>query len=142
MESDNRCAVCQHVYKFDSDEKFCKWSLKQRNTIQIAHNLKGYDGIFIFNYIINYLLPSDIPPTVIINGTKIIQMRFRNIKFLDSHCFIPMALSEFATSFELSELKKGFIPHSFNNPENQSYIGSYPDQKYYEPEFFSLKKKN
>ena len=53
-----------------------------------------------------------------------------------------MALSEFATSFELSELKKGFFPHSFNNPENQSYIGSYPDQKYYEPEFFSLKKKN
>ena len=34
-------------------EKFYKWSLKQRNTIQIAHNLKGYDGIFIFNYIIN-----------------------------------------------------------------------------------------
>ena len=141
LESDNRCAVCQHVYKFDSIEKFCKWSLKQRNTIQITHNLKGYDGIFIFNYIINNLLPSDTPPTVIINGTKIIQMRFRNIKFLDSHCFIPMALSEFATSFELSELKKGFFPHSFNNPENQSYIGSYPDQKYYEPEFFSLKKK-
>ena len=67
-------------------------------------------------------------------------MKFRNIKFLDSLFFISMALSEFANSFELNELKKGFFPHSFNNPENQSYIGSYPDKKFYEPEFFNLKK--
>ena len=52
-----------------------------------------------------------------------------------------MALSEFANSFELNELKKGFFPHSFNKPENQSYIGSYPDKKFYEPEFFNLKEK-
>ena len=48
-----------------------------------------------------------------------------------------MTLSEFASSFELNELKKGFFLHSIN----QSYIGSYPDKKYYEPEFFNLKKK-
>ena len=53
-----------------------------------------------------------------------------------------MALSEFATSFELNELKKEIFPHSFYKSENQSYIGSYPDQKYYEPKFFSLKKKD
>ena len=141
LESQTRCAACKHVYKFENIEKFCAWSLKQRNTIQIAHNLKGYDGIFIFNYIMKNLLPSDTPPSVIMNGTKIIQMKFRNIKFLDSYCFIPMALSEFANSFELNELKKGFFPHSFNKPENQSYIGSYPDKKFYEPEFFNLKKK-
>ena len=140
-KSSNRCAACNHIYKFDSIEKFCEWSLEQNNTIQIAHNLKGYDGIFIFNYILKNLLPSDNTPTAIINGTKIIQIKFRKIKFLDSHCFIPMALAEFSNSFELTELKKGFFPHTFNTPENQSYIGTYPDQKYYEPEFFSLKKK-
>ena len=65
----------------------------------------------ILNYIMKNLLPSDTQPNVIMNGTKIIQMKFRNIKFLYSNCFIPMALSKFANSFELNELKKGFFPH-------------------------------
>ena len=101
LESDNRCAVCQHVYKFDSIEKFCKWSFKQRNTIQIAYNLKGYDGIFIFNYIINNLLPSDTPPTVIINGTKVIQMRFRNIKILRFALFYSYGFIRICNEFRI-----------------------------------------
>ena len=142
LRSKYRCAACNHIYKFGSIEKFCRWSLKQKNTIQIAHNLKGYDGIFIFNYIIKNLLPDDLMPTAIINGTKIMQIKFRKIKYLDSHCFIPMPLSEFSSCFELNELKKGYFPHLFNTPENQHYSGKYPEKSYYESEYFSVNKKN
>ena len=108
LRSKYKCAACNHIYKFGSIEKFCRWSLKQKNTIQIAHNLKGYDGIFIFNYIIKNLLPDDLMPTAIINGTKIMQIKFRKIKYLDSHCFIPMPLSEFSSCFE--RVKKRIFP--------------------------------
>jgi hypothetical protein len=29
--------------------------------------------------------------------------------------------------------KKGFFPHKFNTPENQTYVGSIPDESFYEP---------
>ncbi|CAF1035598.1 unnamed protein product [Brachionus calyciflorus] len=36
---------------------------------------------------------------------------------------------------------KGYFPHKFNLPENQNYVGTYPDISYYGSEFFSQKKK-
>ena len=54
----------------------------------------------------NETLPTDNTPNVIMNGTKKIQMKFRKIKFQDLHCFITMAISEFANSFELNELNE------------------------------------
>ena len=44
-------------------------------------------------------------------------------------------------SFSLHELKKGFFPHTFNNSENQDYIGKFPEKKYFGSEYFSEKKK-
>ena len=29
---------------------YCVWAIKQKYTIQIAHNLKGYGGLFILKY--------------------------------------------------------------------------------------------
>ena len=41
----------------------------------------------------------------------------------------------------MKELKKGFFPHLFNVPANQTYIGNIPAQKYYGSQFFSESKK-
>ena len=43
-------------------------------------------------------------------------------------------------TFGLNELKKGYFPHFFNTPTNQSYIGSYPDQHFYGSDFMSIEK--
>jgi len=137
----NRCEECRKKFTFNSLAEFCDWSLNQKYTIQIAHNLKGYDGVFILNYIINKMLPCDALPKVIANGTKLISIQFRTIKFIDSYCFIPMALSEFSSTFSITELKKGFFPHKFNKPENFNYVGPYPDEEYYQPQFFKQNKK-
>ena len=51
-----------------------------------------------------------------------------------------MALSDFSKTFGLQDVK-GFFPHHFNLPENQSYIGEYPDKKFYGSDYFSSKKK-
>ena len=141
LKNDSRCDDCNTIIKFYSIEEFCIWSINQPYTIEIAHNLKGYDGIFIFNWIVNNLLPHDFMPTVLCNGIKIQKIKFRTITYLDSHSFIPMQLADFADTWGINEFKKGFFPHSFNLPENQNKIlDSYPDAKYYEPQFFNQSK--
>jgi len=92
------------------------------------------------NYIINNILPKDFQPSVIAQGSKILSIKFRSVRIIDSYSFIPIALSQFSSAFGIDELKKGFFPHLFNTPENQTYIGAYPDRKFYTPETFSTKK--
>ena len=65
-----------------------------------------------------------------------------SIKIIDSASFLAIPLEKFPKTFDIDELKKGFFPHSFNKPENYNYIGVYPEQKYYNPEFFTVKKKS
>jgi len=99
LDFENRCVTCKKQYEFKTIEEFCKWCLKQKFYIQIAHNLKGYDGVFLLNYFINYMLPSDKTPDIILNGTKILSIQFRDIKIIDSYSFLAMALAEFPKTF-------------------------------------------
>lgn len=59
---------------FHDNEKFCDWLFTQKNSIAIAHNMKGYDGVFIMNYLMTKaLLDFDSPlPTIILQGVKFI----------------------------------------------------------------------
>ena len=59
---------------------YCDWALKQKQTIQISHNLKGYDGVFIIKYFMENLLPCESTPEVILTGCKIIGIMHRQIK--------------------------------------------------------------
>ena len=92
------------------------------------------------NYIIQNIRPKDSQPEVIANGTKLMMINFRNVRIIDSHTFIPIALSQFSSAFGIDEHKKGFFPHLFNTLANQSYVGAYPDRSFYTPQFFSSKK--
>ena len=120
VNPDKRCENCNKINIFYNIDDFCAWSLAQKNTIQIAHNLKGYDGKFILNYMLKNVLPTDALPKAIPNGTKHLTIRFRGIKFIDSLSFLPMPLSSFCIAFSLKEnaYTKGYFPHSFNSPEN------------------------
>lgn len=137
LASNEKCSDCEIKHVFYNIQDYCNWALRQRNTIQIAHNMKAYDGIFILNFITNNMLPYEkVMPSVISNGTKILSLEFRNIKIIDSLSFLPMPLEKFSKTFDLKELKKGFFPHDFNKPENFEYSGKYPEEKYYNPNFF------
>ena len=45
-----------------------------------------------------------------------------------------MSLAKLPKAFGLKELKKGFFPHLFNIPVNQSYRGPIPAKHFYDPE--------
>jgi len=141
LQKNERCAECQKVHIFDSIEAYIEWAKTLSKTIHIAHNLKGYDGHFIVNWLISNLLPTDSVPIPLVVGNKFLSINFNGILWLDSASFIPMPLSSFPKSFGINELKKGFFPHAFNIPENQSYVGPYPEKAFYQPEHFSIEKK-
>ncbi|CAH3192185.1 unnamed protein product [Porites evermanni] len=65
-----------------------------------------------------------------------------SVKFIDSLCFLPMPLASFPSTFNLTELKKGFFPHLFNTPDHQQYVGRIPDLEFYDPEGMMAKKKD
>ncbi len=93
-------------------------------------------------YITTSLLSTDKKPEIILNGTKILTLSFSGVRLIDSFSFLPFALEKFSKTFGLTELKKGFFPHLFNNPSVANYIGIMPDKKYFGSEYFNSQKKN
>jgi len=137
----HKCNDCENI-KFFDNSKFCEWLFMQKHHVAIAHNLKGYDGVFIMNYILENFLSIDKLPNVCLNGTKIISISFRNVTIIDSYSFLPMSLDKFSETFSIADNeKKKFFPHKFNTPENQNYVGCYPSPQYYGSNYFSIEKK-
>ena len=80
----------------------------------IAQNLKGYDGYFLLEYLIDNSMR---PGKIIYNDSKIMYMtveRGLHMQVLDSLNFLPMKLADLPKAFGLTELKKGWFPHYFN----------------------------
>ena len=106
----------------------------------LAHNFKGYGSYPI----INELHRQKRQIEQVRNGGKVLQLTYAHedttIRFIDSLSFFQMSLSHFPKTFGLHELKKGWFPHLFNTPENQSYVGPTPDKSFYMPEGMSIKK--
>ena len=96
----------------------------------IFHNLKGFDGNFILREL--YLQQRSVTTQLTV-GAKVLSFTSGPLVFKDS-CFLPMPLTSFPGTFGITELKKGYFPHAFNVPENQSYVGRIPDVEFYDPE--------
>lgn len=103
----------------------------ERPIVIIFHNLKGFDGIFILRELYRQQRTVTSQLTV---GAKVLSFTSGPLVFKDSLCFLPMPLATFSGTFGITELKKGYFPHTFNTPENQSYVGRIPDIEYYDPE--------
>ena len=133
------CGKRQVIFKgTDTKNLFCKWliSNQHREVTAIAHNARGYDSYFIYDYLI---ANSHTPEPIIFSGSKIMYMKVPtggiNIRLLDSLNFLPMPLAQLPKSFGLKELKKGFFPHFYNTTEHQNDILiNLPDVKYYDPD--------
>ena len=111
---------------------------KQREVIVIFHNLKGFDGMFLIHELYGQQRPVENQITV---GAKVLSFKSGTIKFIDSLCFLPMPLASFSSTFNISELKKGFFPHLFNIPAHQNYVGRIPDIEFYDPDSMMVEKK-
>lgn len=141
LDSDNRCHENCCIVQFPDNNSFCYWLFQQEHCIALAHNLKGYDGCFVLQYILRNTTSFDAKHKVLTIGTKILSIEFRKVKLIDSYSFLPVSLSKLPKMFGLPE-QKGYFPHHFNKPENYNYIGPYPDKKYYGSEFFSCQAKS
>ena len=119
---------------------FLEWldTLTLNDTRQVnvlAHNFQGYDGYFVTHqyYSDNRIVEQ------LRNGCKLLEVQHDRIRFIDSLSFFQMPLSAFPKTFGLTELRKGYFPHMFNNPEHQTYVGIAPALDYYMPETMAPK---
>lgn len=110
----------------------------ERPVVIIFHNLKGFDGMFLIRKLYHQQRQVHDQLTV---GAKVLSFCSGPLSFKDSLCFLPMPLTAFTNTFNLTELKKGFFPHAFNTPDHQTYVGPIPDLSFYEPDGMSETKK-
>jgi hypothetical protein len=105
-----------------------------------AHNLKGYDGRIVFDFLFDKHKP---PQEVVWRGSKIMKMQYGKVSFQDTLLHVAASLEQMPAMFGLDEtqFKKGFFPYKFNTPENQSYVGTIPDRSYFEPHRMKPKKR-
>lgn len=105
----------------------------------IAHNLRGYDGIFVLKELLN----SGSIPKVIVRGQKIMMLSVPdcNVRFIDSFNFLPMSLSKLPGAFGLSCGSKGYFPHFFNTLDNWGYNGKLPEPDMYGVDSMSASEK-
>ena len=125
---------------FNNIEDFISWSIEQKNSTFIAHNLKGYDGWLIHhNLKINF---GKTPDKIILAGQKVMYMEFGRTRFIDSLNFVMAPLSSLPKTFGLdtSIVKKGYFPYMFNTIENQNYKGSFPSIDFFEPNKMKCRK--
>ncbi|XP_069109808.1 uncharacterized protein [Argopecten irradians] len=143
QENNSLCDTCggrETVFVGEnSASDFGKWLFNEshKDVVVFAHNMKGYDGYFLLDYLIEN---SIVPDNIIYAGSKIMYMhvsRGLNIRVLDSLNFLPMKLAQLPGAFNLKELHKGYFPHYFNKAENQTYIGPYPAPHYYGCDYMS-----
>lgn len=111
---------------------------EERLVTILFHNLKGFDGMFLIRELYQQQRLVTDQLTV---GAKVLAFSSGPLSFKDSLCFLPMPLAAFTNTFNLTELKKGFFPHTFNTPKNQAYVGPIPALSIYEPDGMSEKKK-
>ena len=101
-------------------DKFCNWllSAENANSTIIAHNQTRYDGSFILQWCSKHgLHPSNTLGLVVESCTWISQNY--HLRYIDSCHFFLEPLKKLSSTCNIDTLK-GFFPHFFNTPDNQS----------------------
>ena len=62
------CHLWKKTAYFQNINYLSNWALIQKKTYEIAHNLKGFDGVFILKYFLENILPFERTPDVILTG--------------------------------------------------------------------------
>lgn len=75
----------------------------------MAHNARGYDSMFINEWINENVNNCDSIPQFIRVGSKILSIDFRNVKIIDSLSFLPMPLGNVAKTFNFGRNEEKFF---------------------------------
>ena len=125
-----RCELCgtrEHVFKTDPVKQFMNLALMSRKLFKkvvcIAHNAQGYDAQFILKHLVEKSEREK--PSVLLNGTKIIMMNFRGVKFIDSLNYFHMPLSSLPKAYGLNNIEKGTFPHFLIDLKIQIILAHY-----------------
>ncbi|EGT37772.1 hypothetical protein CAEBREN_29797 [Caenorhabditis brenneri] len=114
------------------------FSPDHKDFVGIAHNFSRYISCFqktktlslsrhdahaILNHIISDLKGS---PDVVMNGSKVTCMKYKDVTLLDSHLYLKMSLEDVAKTFNIPT-KRGYdFPVGFIHPNNFDYVGAIP----------------
>ena len=121
---------------------FFKFALSKKRSYFWAHNAQGYDSRLLFSNV-SHISTLYKPSNIIMRGEKILQFCIKTTKFRDSMCHLSTSLDSLPKMLGFSGAwKKGFFPHKFNIPDNQTYIGPLPDRSFYEPEEMKEQRKD
>ena len=106
------------------------------NVTVIAHNFKGYDGLFVLRECYRNKLKVE----QIRQGLKLLMLKHNNIRCIDSMSFIQGSLRSFNSTFGIpqDEVQKGYFPYRFYTAENENYVGTLPEKHFYGPEHMSV----
>jgi hypothetical protein len=104
IDKNEMCQVDCKTICVDNNNSFCTWLFQQKDCIAMAHNAKGYDSIFINQWINESLQYLDKSPSFIRVGSKILSIEFRSVKIICSLSFLPMSLDKFAKTFDLERI--------------------------------------
>ena len=87
-------------------------------------------------YCFRWLAEQTVNPAknLIMNGTEIYRMSACGVTLKDSRLFLPMALSKLPEAFGLKELAKGYFPYTFDTPDHDDYVGTWPAAPHYLPD--------
>ena len=136
----NTCGGRQKIFSGDDTSNLFGqylFNISHKDFTMVAHNMKGYDGYFLLEYLIKNSIT---PGHVIYSGSKIMYLTVKrglDIRIIDSLNFLSAPLSAFPKIFGLKELKKGWFPHHFNTKANENYIGPFPGVEAYGVSFMS-----
>ena len=88
----------------------------------VAHNMRGFDGCFLLDYLIRH----GIEPHISSDGLKLLIVKIGGslrMRLIDSLNFLQISLAEFPRTLGLPETlgSKGYFPHFFTSPETLHY---------------------
>jgi hypothetical protein len=136
-----RCGQRKHTFwETDPVGDFISYLCQRRpwvsKVIVIAHNAKAFD----LHFVLNRAVILKWRPELIMNGLKIMGMKFEHLIFLDSCLYMPLPLRKLSDAFGL-KARKTFYPH-FNSLQTLDFIGLMPDVGYYSADEMSETERN
>jgi hypothetical protein len=133
------------IIDYDSSESMFKECFddmfKHKNYVWYAHNLGGFDGIFIIQTLFKYYNTPKIhirdgkPLSIKVSKTtlniKTNKKESSTIIFRDSYKLLPMSINNLIKGFQITVPKLVF-PYKFLSINNLNYEGALPDKSFYE----------
>lgn len=97
------------------------------DVIVFAHNFRGFDGRFIIRDLYER---KSLDLSFMMRGTKIMTLKFGNIRFIDTSLLMASPLAQLPKAFGFESIvRKGFFPYALNNSIDCSYQGDFPSRE-------------